>query len=87
LGQEFLRGGPELVDTFIRLPQLFSDVARYIDEHLNENKNESPLDGLRSGIIAGAFIMGGVLGLIQGAGPEIWVTFLVIGITLALFGK
>jgi ubiquinone biosynthesis protein len=87
LGQEFLRGGPELVDTVIRLPQLMSDVARYIDEHLNENPNESPLDGLRSGIIAGSCILGGVLGLILESGPEIWLPLLIIGAGLALFGK
>jgi ubiquinone biosynthesis protein len=87
LGQEFFRGGPQLVDTIIRLPQLFSDVARYIDEHLNENKNESPLDGLRSGIIAGSCIMGGVIGIIQDANIEIWLPLLIIGGGLALFGK
>jgi ubiquinone biosynthesis protein len=87
LGKEFLRGTPEIVDVLIHFPQLVSDVARYLEESLNEKAPQNPMAGLRSGLIAGACIVGGVLAYIQHASPLLWIGLLATGLILALFGK
>jgi len=87
LGRQLLRGGPEVVDALINMPKLLSDSARYLDETLNNQSPNNPLEGLRSGILASACLISAVLAMIQGANPFIWIILLIIGGALYLFGK
>lgn len=87
LSKEFLRSTPEFVDVLVHLPQLFSDGARYFEKTINEQNNHNPMTGIRSSIIGGACIVGGVLAFTQGSSPYMWVTLLIIGFLVAVFGK
>lgn len=87
LGRQLLRGGPEVVDALINMPKLLSDSARYLDETVNDQSPNNPLEGLRSGILASACLISAVLAMIQGANPFIWIILLIIGGALYLFGK
>ena len=87
LGRELLRGTPEIVDVFVRFPQLISDIARYIEESLNEKAPQNPMAGLRSGLIAGACIISGVFAYIQHAPLLLWVSLLAVGVILSIIGR
>jgi len=86
LGRQILRGGPEVVDALVNMPKLLSDSARYLDETLNDRSPNNPLEGLRSSILASAFLISGVLAIIQDSNPVIWVTLLLFGVVVYLFG-
>ncbi len=87
LGKELLRSTPEVVDALVHLPQLLSDSARYIEKTINDQNERNPMAGIRSSIISGACIVGGVLAFTQDASPYMWVSLLVIGFLLSVFGK
>lgn len=87
LGRELLRSAPEFVDALVHLPQLSSDVARYVENSLNDHVPQNPMAGVRSGIIAGSCIIGGVMALIQGAPIYLWIPLFAVGIVLAIAGK
>ena len=87
LGKQLLKGGPEVIDAIVNLPKLLSDGARFVDESLNERSPSNPLAGLRSGILAAACLVSGVLAIIQGANPVIYIALFVIGGIFYLFGK
>lgn len=87
LSKELLRSTPEFVDALVHLPQLLSDSARYIEKTINERNNHNPMAGIRSSIIGGACIVGGVLAFTQGSSPYMWVSLLVIGFLVSVFGK
>mgnify|MGYP005844740055 FL=1 len=87
LGRQLLQGAPEVVDALINMPKLLSDSARYLDETLNDQSPNNPLEGLRSGILASACLISAVLAIIQGANPFIWIFLLIVGGALYLFGN
>ena len=87
LGKELLRSTPEVVDALVHLPQLLSDSARYIEKTINDQNERNPMAGIRSSIISGACIVGGVLAFTQDASPYMWVSLLIIGFLLSVFGK
>lgn len=82
-----MRGLPELVEVMVRLPGLVADSSRMWDQTLNEKPQENPLAGLRSSLIAGACIVGGVLAYVQGAHPAMWISLFAASLLLFLFGK
>jgi len=87
LGSEIMSGAPELVDVALRLPQLLSSGASYLETSLTDESPTESGTGLRSGILAGSCIVGGVLAVVQ-SGP-IWlsVALFAVGGGLALLGR
>lgn len=88
LTKELMRGAPEFVDMVVRLPKITADLLRYAETSLNDPKNErNPLDGLKSAVLAGACIVGGVIAVVLNGPILLWVTLFLIGFFLTLFGK
>ncbi|MCH8568441.1 MAG: hypothetical protein LAT67_09265 [Balneolales bacterium] len=87
LSKELMRGAPEFIDIAVRLPKIFADSMRYLDESVNNRTNEKPLEGLKSAVIAGACIVGGVIAVVLNGPWLLWVVLFTVGIFLSLFGK
>ncbi len=88
LARQFARGLPEMVDVMVRFPELISDGSRYFEDVVTRApKMEAPVPGLRSSILAGSCIIGGVLAVTEGAPPLLWIVLFTVGILLALLGK
>jgi len=81
------RGLPELIDVMISLPKLVADGTRSLDHFLNESPPANPLAGLKSSLLAGAFIVGGVVAFVQHADPAMWISLFVLALLFFLFGK
>lgn len=82
-----MSNAPEMLDLMVQSPQLLSSGFRFLEEAINDRAPSNPLAGLRSSIIAGSCIVGGVLALIQGGPIALWVTLFVLGFLLSIFGK
>jgi ubiquinone biosynthesis protein len=87
VGSELLGSAPELVDAALKLPQLLTSGVSQLEESLAEQSTGSPLEGLRSGILAGAFIIGGVISAVQGGALWLTLPLFVIGVLLAVLGR
>jgi len=88
LGKELMRGAPEFIDMMVRLPKITADALRHFETSLNDAKNEkNPLEGLKSSVLAGACIVGGVIAVVLNGPIFLWVALFSVGIILALFGK
>lgn len=87
LGREMWANAPEMIDMAVQMPQLLAAGFTYLEESLSDRTPERPLTGLRSGILAGSCIVGGVLAVV-GSGPWfLWLPLFLIGVLLALFGR
>ncbi|MFQ5585117.1 MAG: AarF/UbiB family protein, partial [Calditrichia bacterium] len=84
---QFKRGVPELIDVLVRLPEIIADSTRFWDQTMVNNKTEGAKIGLKSGLIASASIIGGVLAYGQGAHPALWITLFFVAVLMILFGK
>jgi ubiquinone biosynthesis protein len=87
LFKQFMRGVPELVDMMVRLPELISESSRYWQQLFATPPQENPLQGLRSGLMAGACIIGGVIAIASHAHPILWIGLFVSSIIFFFFGK
>jgi len=87
VGSEFIGSAPELIDVALKLPQLLTSGVSQLEESMTEQPTGSPLEGLRSGILAGAFIIGGVISVVQGGGLWLTLPLFVIGGLLAVAGR
>ena len=87
LGSEVLGSAPELIDAALKLPQLLTSGVSQLEESLAERPTASPLEGLRSGILAGAFIIGGVISAVQGGALWLTLPLFAIGVLLAVAGR
>lgn len=87
LWQELVRSMPEMLDVAIQLPKLITDGSRAVDEFLSESRRENPLAGLKSSLIAGSCIVGGVIALVQGGPPILWIGLFASSVLFFLFGK
>lgn len=87
LGSELLSSAPELVDVALKLPQLLTSGVSHLEESLNEQPQGSPLEGLRSGILAGACIVGGVIAVVQGGALWLSLPLFLLGALLGIFGR
>jgi ubiquinone biosynthesis protein len=87
IGSEMLGSAPELVDAALKLPQLLTSGVSQLEESLAEQPTGSPLEGLRSGILAGAFIIGGVISAVQGGAWWLTIPLFTTGLLLALFAR
>ena len=87
VGSELVGSAPELIDVALKLPQLLTSGVSQLEESMAERPTSSPFDGLRSGILAGAFIIGGVISVVQGGGLWLTLPLFVIGGLLAVAGR
>lgn len=87
LGKELLRGAPELVDMLVQLPKLTADGLKFLEESINDRSPNNPLDGLRSGLLASACIIGGVIGLVQQSHWAIYTVMFTLALLFTIFGK
>lgn len=84
--KELMRGAPELVDMLVQLPKLTADGLKFLEESINDRSPQNPLEGLRSGILAGACIVGGILALVQGAHWGVYASMFGLAGLFVLFG-
>lgn len=87
LSKELIRGAPEFIDMAVRLPKIFADGMRQLDENINNRQNENPLEGLKSAVLAGACIVGGVIAVVLNGPWLLWLVLFTIGLLLYLFGE
>jgi ubiquinone biosynthesis protein len=88
VSQELMSGAPELVDLAVDLPQLLAEGAGFVKERLNRPPpSRAPLEGLRSGILAGAFVVGGSIAAVGGGSWFLWGPLFAAGLLLAVFGS
>jgi ubiquinone biosynthesis protein len=87
LGSEMLSSAPELVDVVLKLPQLLTSGVSHLEESINEQPTANPLEGLRSGILAGSCIVGGVIAVVQGGPLWLSIPLFLVGGGLGLFGR
>jgi ubiquinone biosynthesis protein len=87
LFKQFMRGVPELVDVIVRLPEFISESSRYLQQIFNAPAPENPLSGLRSALMAGSCIIGGVIALVYGAHPILWIGLFVSSVIFFFFDK
>lgn len=87
LTKELMRGAPELIDMLVQLPKLTADGLKFLEESLNDRSPNNPLAGLRSGLLASACIVGGVLGVIQNSHWGVYTVMFTLAILFAVFGK
>ena len=86
LGRELLRQAPEMVDLAVRLPQLLAEGFRAAEEALQDHTRRSPLEGLRSGIVAGACVIGAVIAVVGGGPVVLWLALFAAGLLLFVLG-
>lgn len=87
LARELMRGAPEFIDIAVRLPKIFADGMRQLDENLNNRQDrKSELDGLKSAVLSGACIIGGVVAVVLGGPWPLWLVLFVAALLLYLFG-
>ncbi len=87
LARKLMAQAPEMLDLIVQAPQLLSSGVKFAEDALGERRPQNPLAGLRSSILAGSCIVGGVLALVQGGPVPVWAALFVLGLLLALFGK
>ncbi len=87
LAKHVLQAVPEMVDLVMRLPEIIHNTTRFWESTIDDSTPSNPMAGLRSGLIAGSCIVGGVIALVQGSDPYLWTILFVFGISLSLFGK
>ncbi len=84
---QFMHGVPEFVDVAVRLPELISEGAHYLQKVFNTPQHENPLFGIRSGLMAGACIIGGVIAFVYGAPSLLWMGLFASSVIFFFFGK
>lgn len=84
LGSEMMSSAPELVDVALKLPQLLTSGVSHLEESLTEEPRGDPLAGVRSSILGGSCIVGGVIAVVQGGPLWLSIPLFVIGAVLAL---
>ena len=87
LGSEMLNNAPELVDVALKLPQLLTSGVAHLEESLTDQPPSDPLEGVRSSVIAGSCIIGGVVAAVQGGPLWLSIPLFVIGGGLAVWAR
>ena len=87
LGSEMISNAPELVDVALQIPQLLTSGVAHLEESLTDQPPSDPLSGLRSSVIAGACILGGVIAVVQGGPLWLSIPLFVIGGGLAVWAR
>jgi len=86
LTRELIRGAPEFIDVAVRLPQIFSDGMRRLDEDINNPPTENQFEGLKSSILTAACIISGVLAVVMHGPWPLWVALFTVALLSYLFG-
>jgi len=87
LGSEMLSNAPELVDVALKLPQLLTSGVSHLEESMTDQPPSDPLSGVRSSVIAGSCIVGGVIAAVQGGPLWLSIPLFVVGGGLALWAR
>jgi ubiquinone biosynthesis protein len=87
LFSQFMRGMPELVDVVARFPEFVSESSRYLQQVFNAPQRENPFSGIRSSLMAGACIVGGVIAFVNGAPLLLWAGLFASSVVFFFFGK
>ncbi|KAA3660643.1 MAG: AarF/ABC1/UbiB kinase family protein, partial [Calditrichaeota bacterium] len=85
--EQLLRSGPEFLDLIMRLPDIVQNTSRFWEDTIDDSPPQNPMAGMRSGLIAGSCIVGGVIAFVQGSDPYLWISLFALGGSLSLFGK
>ncbi len=80
---EGMRGAPDLVDAFAKMPLLVTDGLRVL-EKVARQPSENPLKGLRGTLIAGSCLVAGAISMGFGAPWMVWGALFVIAFFLAI---
>ncbi len=80
-----LRTTPEVIDFVTHLPELLSEQLRALQEPPLPPRK--PVTGVSGSIVAGACLMSGVLALLTGGPPVLWIALFLLAIWLYFFGK
>jgi len=87
LFKQLMRGVPELIDVMVRMPEIVAESTRFFRLFMRAPAPENPLAGLRSALMAGACIIGGVIAFVYGAPPFLWVGLFVSSVVFFFLGK
>jgi len=87
LFNQLRRGVPEMVDIMVRMPEFIAAGSRYLQQIFNSPAPENPLAGLRSALMAGACIIGGVIAFVYEANPILWIGLFASSVAFFFFGK
>ena len=85
--RELLREAPELIDWAVHLPRLLVSGTRYLESAMERRPPPDPAAGLRSAVLAGACIIGGVIALTAAAGPALWIGLFVLAGVFVVWGR
>ena len=85
LVQEELRGAPDLVDAFVKMPLLITEGLRVLERSARAPA-EHPMAGMRATLLAGFCLLGGVLLLALGGPWPAWALLFVAALALAVRG-
>ncbi|MCA9731087.1 AarF/ABC1/UbiB kinase family protein [candidate division KSB1 bacterium] len=85
--EQLLRSVPEFIDLAMRVPEIVQNTSRFWEDTIDDSPPQNPLAGMRSGLLAGSCIVGGVIAFVQGSDPYLWIILFTLGGALFLFGK
>jgi len=81
--QQGLRAAPDMVDAFVRMPQLVTEGLRILEQQ-TRRPPEKPLAGLRGTIFGGfALVSGAILAAFDGPWP-VWSLLIILGLLVPL---
>lgn len=81
--QQGLRAAPDMVDAFVRMPQLVTEGLRILEQQ-TRRPSEKPLAGLRGTIFGGfALVSGAILAAFDGPWP-VWSLLIILGLLVPL---
>lgn len=81
--QQGLRAAPDMVDAFVRMPQLVSEGLRILEQQ-TRRPPEKPLAGLRGTLFGGfALVSGAILAAFGGPWP-VWSLLIILGLLVPL---
>ena len=83
LAREGLRGAPELIDALAKAPLLLGEGLRVL-ERTTQQPSTNPLAGVRSALLAGACLVGGVIVLTMKGPTALWVVLFMLALVLAM---
>lgn len=83
--RDTFRAAPEVVDFVTHLPELLSQELRALQEPTPPPQRLTA--GLGGSILAGACLMSGVLALLAGGPPALWIALFLLAVWLYFFGK
>ena len=84
--REGMKSAPEVIDALLRAPMLLNEGLRMI-ERTTRQPAENPLAGVRSSLLAGACLIGGVIALVTKGPAVLWVALFVLAVVFALKRK